>query len=121
MEKMQKREKKAMRVYKVYRRCVNKLHPVQEITWNERDELDKAISYQWEDALNGGGEFGYLDAVKNLIDAIDWDDDSTANKAYEDFADIVTAAFEKDGGIDCGEYQLVKIADDADPWEYRTN
>ena len=110
-----------MRVYKVYRRCVNKLHPVQEITWNEREELDKAISYQWDNALNGGGEFGYLDAVKNLIDAIDWDDDSTANKAYEDFADIVTAAFEKDGGIDCGDYQLVKIADDADPWEYRTN
>ena len=108
-----------MKVYRIYRRCVKKLHPVQDVTWNAYEEVSNAIFYQWEEALKGGGQFGYLTEVKKIIHAINGEDDF--DTAYEEFAEIVNKAYAKEGCIDCGEYALHRLSDEEDPWAYRTN
>lgn len=107
-----------MKYWKVYSNAARNPHPIKDVTYNYERVLDEAISYQFEECLNGGGVYYDLsDEARKLIDADVDDDDDFFEKRWEKIASEIEKHFEEEGILPAGDWGIIRTADDVGMFE----
>ena len=115
-----------MKYYKIYAKAATVAHPVKELcTWEMKEVLNNVIEYQCEMYIDSDGTtlIGN-DESKVLLEMLcDEENDETEfyNKLYENIGELVMKEFSENGRVPAGDWGLVEIEDDEDPWDYRPN
>lgn len=116
-----------MKYYKIYAKAATVAHPVKELcTWEMKEVLNNAIEYQCEMYIDSDGTtlIGN-DETKALLEML-YDEDNNDvteiyNKLYEEIGKLVEEEFKEVGSISTGDWGLVALEDDENPWDYRPN
>ena len=112
-----------MRYYKIYSNACISAHPVQEVTHKKDEALNEAIQWNYDMLFESNGTHIDDGEVKKLyaLTLEDDADDDVFNKLYEASANYLAKRFEEVGRLPAGDWGLVALDDDEDPWAYRPN
>ena len=114
-----------MKYYKIYAKAVRKPHPVEELTdWEKEEALNEAIEYKYEAYLDSNGTaFIGDEETKALYEKIAMNDEEERllNALYENIASHAIKELETIGSIAAGDWGLIVLNDEEDPWEHRPN
>lgn len=115
-----------MKYYKLYAKAARVARPVEELnTWEMKEVLNDAIEHQCEMYIDSSGTtlIGN-DETKALLEMLyDENNDETEiyNKLYEKIGELVIKEFAEIGSASGGDWGLVALKDDEDPWDHRPN
>lgn len=122
-----------MRCYKIYSESCISARPVQEISGIKLDELltqaidsnavelierGRGVLFNSKEALALRAEYKNLESLY-FDDEYEGDVDEEMNKIYEHICDLVYKEWEAEGILPEGDWGLVRIDDDENPWDYR--
>lgn len=116
-----------MKYYKIYAKAARVAHPVRELSAWEKDEvLNDVIEYQCEMYIDSDGTTLIGNAETKALLEMLYDEDNNDvseiyNKLYEEIGEIVMKEFKEIGSVSAGDWGLVALEDDEDPWDYRPN
>ena len=113
-----------MKVYKIYSITCDTPHPIEDVTQNEEMILSDAIDYQWNEFCyheGKGGMLGMIAKAREAYKTIDWDGGESFKNAYEFCTNLLKDIYEKQGHLVAGDWSIVKIDDEDDPWRHRSN